>query len=458
VVAIPFGFNAYRRNVGQFSETRLVNQYGEIGSDKSFRLIGRPGLVQAYSLAAGPVYGLYAQPGSFNGDLFAVAGGSLYRNGSSVGSLSSPGRVSMASSELQLLVATGYAMYVYDGSTISTVAFPDGAGENSVVYFAGLFICARTGSEKFYWSAVLDGSSWNALSFASAERKPDNLVGIAVVGDELWLFGENSTEFWVSTGNADAPFERAEGRVYDKGAISRDSICNYDNTAAWVGQDKIVYRGGPVPQRISDYGIEERLSRTDPADIHSWVFVWNGHAFLVVNTVDGAFAYDASTQQWAEFKSWGRTGWRAHLGCMVGPAVYAGDDTNGTIWTLSQTALLDGTDPIERISSAIIHQTGKSLPLSSVHCDISPGQTPYLSGQGANPTLELRLSRDGGKTYGGWRSAPIGKQGNYRARTFWTRLGMIDEPGLVMEFRTTDPAPWTLSGVRVNELAGGRSR
>lgn len=458
MVAIPFGFNAYRRNVGQFSETRLVNQYGEVGSDKSFRLIGRPGLVSAYSVGSGPVYGLYAQPGSFNGDLFAVSAGGLYRGSTLVGGVSASARVSMASSELQLLVATGQAMYCYDGSTVALVSFPDNAGENSVVYFAGLFIVARTGTEKFYWSAVLNGTSWDALSFASAERKPDNLVGLCIVGDEIWMFGENSAEFWVSTGNSDAPFERVSGRVYDRGALNRDSIVNFDNTAAWVGQDRIVYRGGPVPQRISDFGVEERLAASAANDIHAWMFKWNGHEFLVINTDQGAFAYDAATQQWAEFKSWNRSGWRAHLGCMTDSTVYAGDDTNGTIWTLSQDQLLDGSDPIERISSAIIHQTGKSFPLNSVHVDISPGQTPSLTGQGAAPVVELRLSRDAGKTYGPWRTAPIGAQGDYRRRSFWTRCGLIDEPGIAMEFRTTDPAPWTLSGVRVNELAAGRSR
>ena len=455
---IAFGANAYRRNVGQFSETRLVNQYLEVGSDNSVRLIGRPGLVSSYSVGAGPVLGIYAQPGSFNGDLFTVSSGGLYRGSTLAGLVSSSSRVSMASSELELLVATGSAMYRYDGTSVSSVTFPDSAGENSVVYFAGLFIVARTGTQKFYWSAVLDGSSWNALDFASAERKPDNLVGLCIVGDELWMFGENSTEFWVSTGDADAPFSRIPGRVFDKGAINRDSIVNYDNSAAWVGQDKIVYRGGPVPIRISDFGIEERLKDTPNSDINAWAFVWNGHSFLVISTAEGDYAYDAATKQWSEFKSWNRSGWRAYLGCMVGDTLYAGDDTDGTVWTLSQDQLLDGTDPIERISSAIVRHTGAPVPLNSVHVDISPGQTPSLTGQGADPTVELRLSRDGGKTYGAWRATGIGAQGDYRKRSIWRRCGLIDEPGMAMEFRTTDPVPWTLAGVRVNELAGGRSR
>lgn len=458
MVAIPFGVNAYRRSVGQFSETRLVNQYGEVGSDKSFRLIGRPGLVSYEALGTSPVLGIFAQPGTFGGGLFSVSGNLLYLNGVSLGAVPAASRVSFAGSELQLLVATGTAMYCYDGATLTLVTFPDDAGENSVVYFAGLFIVARTGTEKFYWSAVLDGETWDSLSFASAERKPDVLVGLCIVGDELWMFGENSTEFWSPTGDGTQPFIRIDGRVYDKGAINRDSIANFDNSVAWVGQDRIAYRAGPTPQRISDFGIEERLTRTPAADIHAWAFVWNGHSFYCVNTIDGTFAYDAATEQWAEFKSYNRSGWRAHIGTYTSGTVYAGDDTTGTIWTLSQDALLDGAAPIERISTAIIHQTGKPERLDSVHVDISPGQTPSLVGQGANPVVEMRLSRDGGKSFGNWRAAPIGAQGDYRTRSIWRRCGQIDEPGVLMEFRTTDPAPWSLSEVRVNEMAAGRSR
>lgn len=458
MVSVPFGVNAYRRNVGQFSETRLINQYSEVGADKSFRLIGRPGLVKNAVIGTGPVWGLFAEPGTFDEDLFAVNDNLLFRSGMAVGTVLASGPVSMAGSELQLLVATGVDMYLYDGSGVSTVAFPDDAGENSVIYFAGLFVVARTGTEKFYWSAVLDGSSWDSLSFASAERKPDNLVGLIVIGDEIWMFGANSAEFWTATGDGTIPFQRVDGRVYDKGAINRDSIVNLDNTAFWVGQDRIAYRGGPVPERISDFGVEERLLATQAVDIHAWSFVWNGHPFYVLNTSAGAMAYDVATQQWAEFKSFGRDGWRAHNGVMIDSIIYAGDDTSGIIWTLSQDALLDGADPIERVASAIIHKSGQPVRMDSVHIDVSPGQTTDLVGQGSNPIVELRLSRDGGKTYGAWKQATIGREGQYRHRTIWRRLGQIDEPGVAMEFRTTDPAPWTLSGVRLNELAAGRSR
>lgn len=454
--SIPFGLGAYRRDAGQFQETRLINQYAEMTEDKSVILIGRPGLSQEWDLGdPSQVYGMFTQPGCFSGDIFAATATQLYRAGVSVGAIATGARVSMAGSEIELLVATGSAMYRYDGSAISLVDFPDDAGENSAVYFSSQFVVARTGSEKFYWSAVLDGSSWDSLSFASAERKPDNLVGLAVVGDELWMFGENSVEFWQPTGALDAPFERVQGRVYNVGCCNRDNIHVVDNTAFWVGDDKVVYRGGPVPIRISNHGIEERLKKTPAEQIYAINFPWKGHLFYIVNTADGMFGVDVATQEWCEWRSYGRTGWRVATACVLGDDVFLGDDGTGIVWTLDDSVLVDGPDLIERISPATLKLNGKPYRLDNLIIDTSPGQ---ISSPTFTPQVEMRRSRDGGHVWGPWVAASMGASGSYRTRPAWRRVGVIDEPGLMLEFRTTDPTPWTLAGVRANELLGSRGR
>jgi hypothetical protein len=56
--------------------------------------------------------------------------------------------------------------------------------------------------------------------------------------------------------------------------------------------------------------------------------------------------------------------------------------------------------------------------------------------------VELRISRDGGKTFfsAGTRSA--GKQGEYRKRVRWTRLGSGRDN--VFEIVCSDPIPWRI--------------
>jgi hypothetical protein len=344
--------------------------------------------------------------------------------------------VSIAGDGNEMVIANGTGLYRTDGVGLTTIAFPDAAGVSSVAYLGGYLIGSRTGSQKFYWSGILDGTTWNALSFASAERAPDNLVALTVVGDELWLFGQ-------------------AGRLYSKGCRSKDTVVVADNTAFWVGNDGIVYRGSAIPQRVSDFGIEERIANTAPLALKAWTFTFEGHSFYVLTTVDGTFAYDISTSEWAEFTSYGRTGWRAHVGAMLpNGTVVAGDDTTGALWKLTRTTLTDNGDAILKLFTAGTPAAGKGFALDNVELDMATG----LATTGLDPVIKMRRSRDGGLTWTNWRPASVGKSGNYGKRVTWRRLGHVAEPGIIMEFRMTDAAPWRISRLRGNDASGATGR
>jgi hypothetical protein len=59
------------------------------------------------------------------------------------------------------------------------------------------------------------------------------------------------------------------------------------------------------------------------------------------------------------------------------------------------------------------------------------------SGQGSDPQVMLRISRDGGHSWGNehWKSA--GKQGKFKHRALWRRLGTGRD--FVFEVTITDP-------------------
>ncbi len=56
---------------------------------------------------------------------------------------------------------------------------------------------------------------------------------------------------------------------------------------------------------------------------------------------------------------------------------------------------------------------------------------------GANPKVYIRISRDGGNTYGNYHGASIGRIGNRRARALFRRLGLARD--LVFEISFYDP-------------------
>ena len=454
--AIYFGKGAYRRTNGNLPELRLVNMYAEsTPTESDVVLLGRPGLELSRTIGGGSIKGLFSQEGTFDGDLFAVSGSALYRGETLLGLIDGTGPVSFAASDLELVVTAGGTAYSYNGTNLAAIAFPDGANVAAVAFAAGLFLYARAESHRYYWSAVLDGRTVGALDYASAELRPDYLLDIQVVRGNPYLLGQQTIEPWFPTGVADLPFNRMDQRLMPRGVLAGGCAVEMDNTLFFIGNDGIVYRLGDVPDRISDHGIEERIEASSGASCYG--FVHEGHSFFCIRLSSGTFTFDAATGQWCEFASYGRDNFRARCAATSGRTVLLGDDSTGKVWTFTETPTDDG-GTLESLFTAGFPIKGGAQSINNVGVEANVGWTEFLAGQGENPVIEMRASRDAGATWGNWRSANLGAQGRYRTRARWTRLGMFDPPGGLMEFRITDPAPRRVSGVYVNEPGGGRGR
>lgn len=448
---IPYGIQTYRR--ADLPRIRLANLYAEKTptTPNQVALLPRPGLSPYQEVGSGPIRGLFHAPGALSGTLFALSGTALYGGTTSLGSVPGTSRVRMAATLDTLLIPTGDAFYRSDGATVTAISFPDGAGVIWAGFLGGYAFAFRTNSRRIYFT--LDPTTWDGLDYLSAEQGTSNLVGGAIVADQLWAFCEDRTEIFTLTGDPDAPLQRLEGRLFDKGALSRDAIVTMDNTVIWVGHDGVAYRGESTPLRISDHGIEEMIANSDTADISAWAYPWNGHLFYVLHTSEGTVVFDPATQQWHEQASYGRTRWRAGTGVLFGRNVIAGDDETGQLWQLDGSTLSDDGDAIERWFTVILNKSGFA---DNVTVECETGQT---SGVSDDPgILELRTSRDGGMNFSSWRQASLGQWGATRTRAMFRRLGIVDQGGLICQFRMTDPKSYRISYVLLNEALGGRGR
>lgn len=446
--AIPFATSAYTRRQGDLPELPVVNMYAEAAPvEGGVVLLSRLGLEVVETVGNGPIRGIFQGDGVLGGARFVVSGSTLYRGTTSLGTIDGTGPVSFAASETEILVSAGATLWRYNGTTLTAVDFPDDASVSKVLTLAGYFIAIRAGTQQFYWSNVLDGATWEPLSFASAEDNPDRLRDAVVFGDQLALFGSATTEFWVPQGVADAPFAPITGKVYDKGVRATGCAVPFDNGAAFIGSNG-VYLTGNVPIRISEPGIEERL--TESASASLWTFSQQGHEFLAVRLDAGTWLYDAQTQQWCEFASYGRTNWQAQCYC----AGLFGDDSSGKLLRFG-TGYVDDGKVLERRFRAGIAQPLPSLP---IRLGTNPGRTGYPSGVYADPLVEMRSSRDGGAMWSDWRATALGAEGRFRTLVEWRRCGRFDYPGALFEFRVTDPVPFRVSSVIAGEPIAGRSR
>ena len=87
---------------------------------------------------------------------------------------------------------------------------------------------------------------------------------------------------------------------------------------------------------------------------------------------------------------------------------------------------------------------------------VEVGTTPFLTGEYTNPTLEMRPSDDAGNTWGEWEGEELGGQGDYDKRVEYRALGMFADPGMLFQFRVTDPVSVRFSNIEINAPKGGR--
>jgi hypothetical protein len=361
--------------------------------------------------------------------------------------------VQFSASQTRALIATGDKCYSTDGTTVTTVTMPDGEAVRSVAYINGYFILVQEASQHFFWIAP-GQTDPDALSFASAENSPDNIMDVEHIGDELWFFGEGrSTEVWIPTGNNDLPLQRVEGRLFDQGCGNRDTVAKLDNTLFWVGSDSKVYRADQVPVRISDNSIEEMLYNTQAQNHRAWAFAYQGHEFYCLTIgVQGTRVYDVSTGTWLEFSSYGRKRWRAHLGAQTsGNLIVAGDDTDGTLWQLDPDASNDNGDPLVREVIGGVSILGAATLCTSFSLACMTGHANIID-PGNHPVVQMRYSDDGGNTWSIWREMGLGKRGHYGREVALTRLGMMKPPGRLFMLRFTEDVPWRISYARINEF------
>lgn len=450
---IALALSSDNRKTAWATRLRVVNYVAEKSSSNgitSINRIQRPGLAPYVTVGAGPIRGLLRQAGTFDGDLMAVSGDQLFRiDPSGIETLvgSTPGdflTTSDASESRAIFVSDGVA-YSTNGTAVVAVNMPDGRLVGSVAQLNGYFVLTELNTARYYW--IEPGQvDPDALSFATTVSSPGSIVKVQRVGDELWFMKEEGSEVHAPTGEIDLPFQRVPGRNFDKGCRSRDGVSRYDNSFGWIGNDAIIYRADAGPIRISDNTVEEFVRKSDIASLLMFSFACDGHTYLGVSSNIGTHVIDASSQQWTEFSSWGLPSFRINVVEQLEQFVVAGDKETGDIYRLDPDRSNDNGEPMERILTGGIAAAGGSQPFDNLALYVTTGTAtdPNL-----RPRVEVRVSKNN-RTYGDPRFINLKPQGNYGEPVRLNRLGNINYPGALIEFRVTDDVVATIQGAAYN--------
>lgn len=89
---------------------------------------------------------------------------------------------------------------------------------------------------------------FDSLYVASDATSLGTIMGLAVIGQFIWIFGRWQIEIWYDSGASDFPFRRSSGVTIEAGLISPYTIAKIPSTQStlngalmWLGQDRNGY-------------------------------------------------------------------------------------------------------------------------------------------------------------------------------------------------------------------------
>jgi hypothetical protein len=476
-MVIDLGQGYYQFSSRGYDYQRCVNWYpslSEVNDSKSpTRLLGAPGKRTAVTLCPNVGTGNRGLYETAGGRVFGVWGDTLFEfdineNATDRNPLlrltKSIGNISMSDNGTQLMIVDNGDAYIYTLSTNVLVAITDvdyPSNTNQVVYKDGFFIVSALGSKNFYVSDLANGLNWTAGNTAEIRSQPDNLTGLITTNTDLVLFGEKTIEQWQNTGNEDFTFERINGAVKDIGCKSPWSIAKINNNIYFLGSNKNGFGVvwciiGYDIKRVSTKAIEEILeSSKDTTGAIGYTYQEKGYYFyvLTIPNIDKTFVYEESTNRWHERGFWDVLAGEynkdksSHHVFAFGKN-YVGYDNNNLLSELDDKTYTDNADTIRRVMTTHhVQSENNRINVKELKLDYERSSA-LQNGQGSDPQMMMRYSKDGGYNYSTDIFRDMGAIGNYNQQITWTNLGVGRD--YVFELSVSDPVKADLYALYVN--------
>lgn len=432
---------AYQDDTRPFDAQDCVNFICEFAENASARspgiLRGAPGLRIFGTIGAGPIRGSR----NVEGQLFVVSGTQLYRvstagTGTLLGTIPGSARVSMSHNQVaggnQLLIVNGGSGYVWNtfNNTFEQIVDPDYPGAVIADYIDGYLAQLQPDRKKWFHSDLNSATSYLGLDFYEAEALPDNIVSVARVHSEMWIFGQLTIQPFVNVGTAEGTFAPAAGTVLEQGCAGAFSPAIFDNSVAWLGNDGIIYKAnGYTPQRLSTFSVEQSIAALNWANAFSMTYEDRGHKIYYLTFPEESgmtWGYDAATQRWHRRESYNLPIWRVSTLAYFQNQWIAGDFENGNLyvvdWNYHAEEFSTGVNRplIAKRSTPYLHKDQNRMFVSALELLMNTGNTALAN---TDHAVSLRYSDDGGKNWSNWKSKSLGAIGEYGKRVRFRRLG-----------------------------------
>jgi hypothetical protein len=454
-IQIPLDTGFYQSSSPALVNENCINLYPVIpittGAVSKGSLFFTPGILEKC------LFGVDAARGSwvFLGKLYVIYGTNLYRIEPSysktlIGTVSGSGKCVISDNGLTMVIvvpgSTGYFFSLSGGLTeISDVIFlgfeSEAGGVLSVDYFAGRFVYI-TKTLIFVGSTftVNDGQDFDALSFGTAEVKPDNNVRVLTVKNELHVFGEESIELFDVTTSSGFPLQTIPGATIDEGLRSAFGVIEFNNSFVFVGNHSTegvsIRRGlSGASSRISTEPIDnvlQSLTESELQSITAWTYSEDGSLFVGFNLPNTTFVYDATASAGKGLNVWherrtNNSKYRVDDAIQYNGKTVVTDNIDGRLGELDRDNLLSyGGEENYEFTGGFL--TAQSAPL--VINELELVNQTGVGNTEEEPKIELHISDDFGNNFVSMGSMGLGKAGEYNKRQVWSQIGFSETTAL----------------------------
>lgn len=358
----------------------------------------------------------------------------------------------------QLFVTSGDNGYLFDLGTnnFQQIVALDGKATMGD-HLDGYFLALDAVSSTLYISNLLQGLTWvTGVDFAQRSIAPDPWVSMKVLGRYIWLLGTETSEVWYNTG-ANFPFAPHPSGLIQYGCAAPFSVGIADATIVWLGATKyghgmVLRAGGFTPEVISTQPLQKEFNGyTTISDAIAYTYNDLGHTFymLTFDSENHTWAWDAQTNLWAERGTWiseenRYVAWRPRWHAMAYGEHRMLDNNTGTLYRMSTSIATDVEGRLIRWlrRAPALMSENQRISYPCFELDLEPG-LGLTNGQGSDPQVMMRMSNDGGKTWGTEQMRSAGKTGEYGKRVRWNRCGQGRRR--VFEVSGTDSIRWRLT-------------
>lgn len=461
MAAITFPVSHFPGQAASEGAGRLYNCYAEpIGEGGRARAVlhRSPGLVNFGTTTREGFRGAIeidgVQYAAFDGKLekFTSAGGTSANVGNLNGSKKGFFARNNATTPDKVFVDPDGNIAVFTPSAV-TNSYPDAdlPAVNSVTSIDG-YLVFTTGSGEA-WATDLNSTDVSALSFGTAQTKPDGLLRAITWAGRLYLWGTQTCEIWTDQGLAPFPFSKAD--VIPLGLAGPYCVTGFEDNFAKgqfiTANDNAVYQiFGNAPNKISTPDLDGLIEAvSDKTTIEMCSYISRGHAFIQISCAAWTWIYNVNNQKWYARFSYLQVSSRITQAYYSFSKWLCGDNSSGNIQQITGSAFDETGEPMMcEVWSAPVQKFPARVRVATMWIDFAVGVS---NAEGVDPIetdaeVEISWSDDGGVTFNTPRIRKLGRQSLGKSRVRVNQCGMSGSQGRIVKVRMSSPVHFGLMG------------